>query len=161
MANSYADLVASETYRAGLAGAALEILLVDPADITKAVVGASVGFNYSEQYEVVPREEAGNTGVDEHVQGRHRGTCSMNHFWTAETNDKLPTRASFIGKKFCVIVRIGKGQPMEGVVVDVFLDCTLNSKSSNIGARGARMSDLAFDFTRRLSGQEWADEYGA
>lgn len=158
---AYADLVADASYRTKKTGAQLEIVLVLEDDPTDAVIGAASGINCNESYETVPVEEAGNDGVDEIAQGRHRGSCSLSYFWTPARGDSLPTRQSFIGKSYAILIRIGVNQPLEGTVVDAFVGCVVNANNSSVQARGARMGDLSFDFTRRFSGGEWAAAYGS
>lgn len=156
----YSDLVANDAYTSKHSGSGLEVVIAEEEDPSQLIIGATTGVNFNEDLETIPVEEVGNDGVDEHVQGRHSGTLSIPAFWTPEWNDKLPTRQSFIGKRYTVIERIAAGRPGAGKVTNVATGCTLSRIGQSFGARGAKTLDLAFSFVRRYNGQEWADLTG-
>ncbi len=152
----YSDLVADPAYRSKYAGAALEVVIANEDSPSELIIGATTGQNLSEDYETIPIEEVGNDGVDEQAQGRHSGTLSIPAFWTPEWNDTLPTRQTFVGKSYFIYVRIAPGRPQAGTVVNAYIGCRLSRIGMSFGARGAQTLDLAFAFTRRYNGAEWA-----
>jgi hypothetical protein len=158
---AYADLVASEEYQSKHTGSALQVVIIDAASPGELVIGATTGSNCSEDFEVVPVEESGNDGVDEIAQGRHSGTLSVPGFWTPQWNDSLPSRQSFIGREFIVMEKIGINRPNAGTVVNVWEGAKISRYGQSNGARGAKTLDLAFSFTTRYNGAEWALKTGS
>lgn len=153
---SYADFVALEDYASKHAGAALSILLYDESNPGAPIISGATGINYTDDFETIPIEESGNDGVDEIVQGRHTINFTLQSFWTPERNDALPTRQSFLGKKYTIMEVIAEGRPGAGTPVDVITGCVLSRNGGAHGARGAKTSDLAFSGERRYNGTEWA-----
>lgn len=162
---AYADLVGSDAYNSKMAGAAVGIQLINARDPSDVVVGAATSLPVSEQYEQVAVEEAGNDGIDEFVEGRHAGSGSISGFWTPEWGDKVPTRQAFIDREFVILKtiapnRVRDGEDLSGIVVEALVGVKINSVSIQHGARGAKMLDLGFVFSRRYSGAEWAELSG-
>lgn len=153
---SYADFQALADYRTKHTGARIQVIIYNAANPSEVIIGAVTGLNVSEDFEVVPIEEAGNDGVDEHAQGRHTASCTIPAFYTPEWQDKLPTRQSFKGKSYTIMKRVAPGWPGEGTVLAVLVGCVLSRIGDQMGARGALTLDLAFNLTRRYSGAEWA-----
>jgi len=85
---------------------------------------------------------------------------SIQGFWSAERNDKLPTRQSFIGKTYLVLEVIAEDRAGAGEVVNAYTGCVMNRLSSAHGARGPKTIDMTFLYERRYNGQEWADLNG-
>ena len=157
----YATFVASADYTSKMAGAALAIKLYDESNIGAPIIGGATGLNESDDFESIPIEEAGNDGVDEIVQGRHTCAGTIQAFWSPQRNDALPTRQTFIGKKFTIVVEIAPGRPGAGSIVDVFTGAVLNRRASAFGARGARTIDIAYMAERHYNGTEWAEKAAA
>ncbi len=153
---AYADFVADQEYASKQSGSALHVLILDEDDPTQTVIGATTGINATDDFEVIPVEEAGEDGVDETVQGRHSGNLTVPAFWTAEWNDKLPTRQSFIGKSYTIIEQFGEDRPNASTVVNAYTGCRISRVGASNGARGAKTLDLAFSYERRYNGQQWA-----
>jgi hypothetical protein len=157
---AYTDFMAEDAYATKHSGSGVEIVLVNEEDPTDVVIGAATGINVSEDFEVVPVEEAGNDGVDEIVQGRHSGSLTIQAFFTPEWNDGLPTRQTFIGKSYVILERIPEGRPGAGNVLNAYTGAKMSRKGGAHGARGAKTLDLAFAFERGYNGEEYADLSG-
>jgi len=156
----YADLIADATYSTKKPGAALVVLLINSEDPADVIIGALSGTNYDDQFSTNPVEELGDDGVNEFTQGRHRGTGSLSSFWTAEWNDKVPTRQSFIGKTYALLIQIAPGRAQAGTVVDAFTGVLINRVGSSLSPRGNRMFELGIDYANRYSGKEWSELAG-
>jgi hypothetical protein len=156
----YTDFAASDAYVSKQSGSGLEVVLLDETDLDVVVVGAVSNYNFTDDFEVIPIEEAGNEGVDEIVQGRHSGNGTIQNFFTGQWNDALLTRQNFIGRGFTVQVRIASERSGAGTVVDCFTGVKISRVGASHGARGARTMDLAFSYETRYNGQEWADIAG-
>lgn len=152
----YADFQADDAYTSKVSGAMIEVMIIDEADPTRTIIGATTGINWNEDYEAIPVEEAGNEGTDEIIQGRHAISFSVPAFWTPEWSDSLPTRQSFIGKQYTVVEQIGPNWPNAGTVVNAVVGCRLNRIGSSHGARGPKTVDLSFQGKTRYNGAEWA-----
>lgn len=153
---SYAEYQATQSYNTKKSGANIEIVLVDEADTSQVILGAASGNQFNDNFETNAVEEAGNDGVDEHTQGRHDGSGTLQGFWTPAWNDALPTRQSFINRGFVLFEKIPQGREGAGTVLNAFVGVKLNRFSSPIGARGNRTMDTGYVYTRRYNGQEWA-----
>lgn len=153
---SYAEFVANQAYPSRVSGAHIGIFVYEEGIIASPIIGGTSGINASDDMEGIPIEEAGNEGVDEIVQGRHSGQMSMQAFWSAERNDKMPTRQSFIGKKYLILEVIAEDREGAGEVVNAYTGCVLTRLGNAHGARGPKTVDMTFLFERRYSGQEWA-----
>jgi hypothetical protein len=158
---AYTDFRASDAYPSKQPGAGQAVTLYDSQDPTRVIVGAVTSFSSRDDLETIPIEEAGNDGVDEIAQGRHSGSGSIACFFSAETNDNLPTRQSFIGRKFTVLVVVAPGRPGEGTVLNAYTGLALQGVSTSVGARGAVTMDSSFVYERRYNGTEWAALTGA
>lgn len=156
----YSDFVADPAYLARASGAHVGILIYQEGVTGAPIIGGSSGINASDDFEGIPIEEAGNEGVDEIVQGRHSGQCSVQGFWSAERNDKLPTRQNFIGKRFLILEVIAEDRPGAGEVVNAYTGCVNTRVGSSHGARGPKTIDMTFLYERKYNGQEWADANG-
>lgn len=157
---AYADFQAQDAYVSKHSGSGLEAVLLDETDPSQIIVGAVTSFNYTDDFEVIPVEEAGNDGVDEIVQGRHSGTGTIQHFWTPEWNDNLLSRDEFIGRKFTVLIRVASEREGAGAVQDAFTGVAISRVGASHGARGARTMDLAFSYETRYNGARWAAKSG-
>ena len=158
---TYAEFAADEEYTSKQSGSAIEVLIINADDPSDVIIGATTGINSTDDFEVIPVEEAGEDGVDEIVQGRHSLQFTIPAFWTPEWGDNLPTRQNFIGKSYVVIERFGEDRPNAGVVINAFTGCKLSRVGQQQGARGAKTVDLAFACQRRYNGAEWAALTGA
>ncbi len=153
---AYADFVASDEYPSKPSGAEVAVLLYDESNVSDPIISGTTGISSNDDFESIPIEEAGNEGVDEIAQGRHTNSVTIQGFWSAERNDQLPTRQSFIGKKYVVMEVIADDRANAGTVLNVYTGCVCNRYAQNHGARGAKTLDLGFLSERRYSGQEWA-----
>jgi hypothetical protein len=157
----YADEFAvDESYRSKKSGSHIEILIVDANDPANAVIGAAAGINWSDDFEQIAVEEAGNDGVDEIVTGRMAGSGSINAFWTPQWNDRLPSRQDFINKEFIIYEQIGTRRPFEGTVVNAFVGAKISQVGSSHAARGAKMTSLSFLYETRYRGADFASISG-
>ena len=152
----YQDFVADQGYTSRVSGAAVGIFVYEEGIIAPPIIGGTSGINGSDDMEGIPIEEAGNEGVDEIVQGRHSGQMSMQAFWSPDRNDKMPTRQSFIGKKYLILEVMAEDRPGAGEVVNAYTGCVLTRLGNAHGARGPKTFDMTFLFERRYNGQEWA-----
>jgi len=82
-------------------------------------------------------------------------------FWTPERNDILPTRQTFIGRKYTIMEKVAPGRTGEGAIVNVYIGCACSRVGQAHGARGAKTVDMAFTYERRYNGTEWATLTGA
>ena len=153
---SYAEYQQTDAYRSKVAGAHVEVLILDALSPSEIIIGKTTGINWNEDFETLPVEESGNDGVDEIVDGRHAITGNVPAFFTAQWNDSLPTRQSFIGKRYTIIERIGEDWPNAGTVLNAATGCKLSRQGQQMGARGLKTVDLAFTAERRYNGAEWA-----
>ncbi len=155
---AYADFTGDDRYTSKVSGAALEVIFINETDPADVIIGAVASFNLSNDFEVIPIEEAGEDGVDEIAQGRHTGNGSVTAFFTPEWNDKLPTRQSMIGKGYTVIRRWGEdhGGDFVSTVLDACTGVRISRIGSQHGARGAITFDIAFAFERHYNGTEYA-----
>lgn len=157
---AYADFVATDEFTSKHSGSGVEIVIIDENNPAEIIIGATSGINFSDDFETLPIEEAGNDGVDEIVQGRHSGTCSLPAFFTPRANDALPTRQSFIGKAFVILERVAVGRPGAGTVLMAYTGAKLSRLGGQQGARGVKTIDMAFTYERRFNGAEWAELVG-
>lgn len=153
---SYSDFIDSESYLSKVSGSHIAVLLFKEDNPSDPVIGGATGINHTDDFETIPIEEAGNDGVDEIVQGRHTGSCTIQAFWAARRNDRLPTRQAFIGNVWLIIEVIAPGRPGAGNVVNAYTGCVNSRVGGAHGARGAKTTDLAFTYERRYNGKEWA-----
>jgi hypothetical protein len=153
---SYAEFEQDAAYNAKMDGAAFQVILRDADNPAVVFLGAVSNQSFSDNYSTTAVEECGDDGVNEIVQGRHTGTGSLSGFWTGERGDALPTRQSFLGKKYTMTYVIAPGRPGAGNVTDAFTGVTLVSNDSGVQARGARTFNLSIQYLRRYSGAEWA-----
>lgn len=153
---SYAEFAATEAYASTYAGSAIQVLIVNEEDPTDQVIANTTGLQVSEDYESLPVEEAGEEGVNEIAQGRHSGSLSIPGFWRPTLNDQLPTRQSFLGKRYTIFERVAAGREGAGTILNAYVGCRINRNGQSFGARGLKSFDLAMLFTRRYSGEEWA-----
>lgn len=154
------EFAVDDSYRSKKSGSHIEVVIVDEDDPAQAIIGATTGINWNDDFELVAVEEAGNDGVDEIVQGRHAGSGSINAFWTPQWNDRLPSRQAFIGRGFIIYEQIGTKRPFTGTVVNAFVGAKISQVGSNHAARGAKMTSLAFMYETRYTGSEYATLYG-
>jgi|DEB0MinimDraft_6_1074348.scaffolds.fasta_scaffold69164_2 hypothetical protein len=156
----YTDFQGSEVYPSKRAGASVEILLFDEADLTSPIIGAASGLSYSDDYEKPPVEEAGNELVTEHTDGRHSGSGSINAFWSPQYNDGLPSPSEFIGKRYVIVQRVGPNYPQAGTVLNAFTKVAISRVGGSQGARGNMTQDVGFSYKKRWTGAEWAARTG-
>ena len=152
---SYAAYRASDAYTSKVAGASVEILILNADDPSEVIIGRTTGMNSNEDFETLPVEEAGESGVNEIVDGRHTITGNLPAFYSPQWNDRLPTRQNFIAKRYTIMKRIGEDWPHAGTVLDVVTGCKLSRLGNQQGARGLITLDMAFTGERRYNGGEW------
>lgn len=157
---SYTEFAEQEAYRSKHAGSGLAVVIRNAKDPTDTVVGATTGIQPTDDFEKIPIEEAGESVVEEIVDGRHTGSMSIPAFWTPEWGDKLPTSQNHIGKEYVVLITVAEDREGAGTVVDAYTGCKITRVSPPYGARGARTLDIAFLFKRHYNGQEWANLTG-
>lgn len=156
----YADFVADAAYDSRVSGAHVGVMIYEEGNLGTPIIGGSSGINTRDDFEAIAIEEAGNEGVDEIVQGRHSLTFTIQGFWSAKRNDKLPTRQSFIGKRYLVLEVIAEDRPGAGEIVNAYTGCVCSGLGQAHGARGPKTIDMTFTAERRYSGQEYADKFG-
>lgn len=153
---AYTTFANSDAYASKHSGSGLEVVIINANDPADVIIGATTGINFSDDFELVPIEEAGNDGVDEIVQGRNTINLTVQAFWTPDWGDSLPTRQNFIGREFVIIERIATGRPGAGNVTNAVVGAKISRVGQANGARGAKTVDLAFSAERRYNGNEWA-----
>ena len=158
---TYAEYQASDAYPSKTAGASVEVSIVDETRPQETLIGKTTGLTWNEAFEVLPVEEGGNDGVDEIVQGRHTVNCSVPAFFSPQFNDNMPTRQTFMGKKYTIIMRIAEPFPNAGRVLNVWTGAVLQDVSGQQGARGLMTVNMSFMAERRYNGTEWAALTGA
>ncbi len=151
----YADFQVTDDYVSKQSGSSVEVVLLDEADPGESIVSAVSSINWTDDFEVIPIEEAGQDGVDEQVQGRHSGSGTMQLFFSGIRNDRLPTRGTNIGTGYTVFERIGEDRANPGTVLNAFTGVKLSRVASSHGARGAKTMDLAFSYENRYNGVSW------
>ena len=153
----YNDFIATPEYPAKVSGAHIGVAIYDEAlPAAPPILGGTTGINASDDLEGIPIEEAGNEGVDEIVQGRHTLQGSIQSFWSAERNDALPTRQSFIGKKYLILEIVADERVGAGEVVNAYTGCVITRVGNAHGARGPKTVDITFLAERRYNGLEYA-----
>lgn len=158
---AYADFVNSDGYQSKASGAGMAIQILDIDAPESPLVGATNGINFTENTPSSAVEEAGADGVDEFVDERHTGQGTFSYFYTAERNDRMPTRSDFIGRDYAIIESIAPGRPGEGNVVQYFEGVKITGWSLQHGARGLITCNGSFTYANRLNGQQYADRFGA
>lgn len=158
---AYTDFAASAAYRSKHAGAAIGIKIFNEASPSGVpMMGSASGISANDDFEAVAIEEAGNDGVDEYADGRHAGAATVQAFWDPERSDRLPTRQTFVGKRWTIQEVIAKGRDGEGTVVECYMGCVIQRVSMSHGARGAKTVDIQFAYRTRYNGVEWAEKAG-
>lgn len=152
----YSELQAADDYVSKVAGAGVEIIILEEGNPGESLIGATSGIQWTDNFEQLGVEEAGNDGVDEHVTGRHDGSCTIPAFFTPQWNDRLPTRQDFLGKTYTVLEKIAKGRPQEGQVLNALTGVKINRVGGSQGARGLKTMDLGLVYKRRYNGKEYA-----
>lgn len=159
----YSEFKASDAYTQKHSGSGVRIALYKGSEAAP-LIESTTGINATDDFETLPVEEAGEDGVDEQVTGRHSGSGTLNGFWSPEREDKLPNRQNFIaegnGVEYTIMELAGDNRIGEDLPLRVFVGCKISRYGSGHGARGLKTIDLAFNYTRRYSGQQWADLTG-
>ena len=156
----YSDFAASDAYTGKKSGAGVQVVILDGDDPAVSIIGAVSNINWSDDFEALPVEEAGNEGADEIVAGRHSGQLSISSFFTPERGDNVLSRGNFIGREFVVLEIVAPEREGAGNVLNAFYGCKGNRVSSSHGARGLKTLDLGFVYENRYNGQEYADLTG-
>ena len=156
---AYSDFKDGPTYASKRSGAGVGFLLVNALDASDVIVAAGTSLNDRNDFETIPVEEAGNDGVDEHVQGRHSGSGSLALYFTAQANDKLPTRENFLGKVYTVLRFIANipGSDSPDTVLDAWVGVRISGINTQHGARGNLSIDASFVFTNHYNGEQYAE----
>lgn len=152
----YADFQLTDQYTSRVPGASVEVLIINSRDPADVIIGKVTGANANEDFETLPVEEAGESGVEEIAQGRHTGSMTVPAFYSPKWNDSLPTRQTFLGREYTIIKRIAADFPNAGTVLEVYTGCRLNRIGTQQAARGLMTFDLSFLYKRRYNGAEWA-----
>lgn len=152
----YQDFVDSKDYDSRVAGASIAVLVYEEGDLSKPVIAGTTGINAGDDFEGIPIEESGNEGVDEIVQGRHTGQASMQAFWSAARNDRLPTRQDFIGKRYIILEVMAEDRPGAGQVQNAYTGVRITHLGHAHGARGPKTVDMTYMFEHRYTGLQWA-----
>ena len=160
---SYAEFQASEAYKSALAGAGIDVLLFDPANPTTRVVSAVTNLSLNETFEKVALLEAGNTGVNEFVDGAHTGSGSLSFHVRPENIDSLPTRDNAIGKRYAMFLMVASdGQrEQQGAVLASIEGVVISQINRTTGARDAVTGSISFSYTKFLSGEQYAAASGS
>lgn len=156
----YSDFAATNAYIDKQAGSAVRIVIYKSSDPSQALIGRLTGINGDDGFEIIPIEESGEDGVNEIAVGRHGGNLTINGFFTPERNDVLPTRQNFLagglGEEFTIMQVTGDNRIGDALPLNVFVGAKCSRHNVAQGARGVLTFDLAFSFTRRYPGKEWA-----
>jgi hypothetical protein len=156
----YADYKQLDAYVQKQSGSAVRVVITRDAAPATPLLSLTTGINWTDTFEQLPVEEAGEEGINEITTGRHSGSANVNGFWTAERNDKLPSRQNFLdegtGGTYTIMEVVGKKRPGEETPVNVFTGCKISSYGSAHGARGLKTFDLSFIYEERLTGEQWA-----
>lgn len=161
----YSELAATATYRSGLAGAGVRVMIYRVSDRQTVLVGSTAGISPSDDFEVVSLEEAGSNGVDELVSGRHTGQCNVQGYFRLETNDLLPTRDTNLGEgdgeEYVVMQIMGDKRVGVRIPINVYEGCKITRYTpGSHGARGVLNFDLSFLYKRRYNGRQWMNKTG-
>ena len=151
----YTEFQASDAYLFKLSGSHVAIVIYDQSTPGAPIVNAATGINWSEDYETLPVEEAGQKRATEIVQGRYRLSGTISALFTPQRNDALLTADDFIGREFVIMEVIAPERPGAGEVLNVFEGAKLSRVGSSHGARGLKTTDLAFEAEIRYSGAQW------
>lgn len=152
----YADFQADPAYPSRVSGAHVGVFIYEEGVVGLPIIGGTSGINCRDDFEAIPIEEAGNEGVDEVVQGRHSMSVSIQGFWSAERNDQLPTRQSFIGKRYVILEVMAEDRPGAANILNAYTGAVCSGLGQSHGARGAKTIDMTFTCERRYNGSEWA-----
>jgi len=154
---SYATFQGQDAYVSKVAGAAVEVIILNADDPSDVVIGATTGINMTDNFETNPVEEAGDHKVNEHVQGRHDGGCNVPAFFTPAWNDSLPSADTFLGKEYTILERVAEHRPGAGTILNAYTGCKINRHAQSQGARGNKTIDLGFVYGTRYNGKQWAE----
>jgi len=153
---AYADFQDTAGYKSNHAGAGIRIVLQREDNPFETYIGFS-GMTARETYEQLPVEEAGEEGVNEIVDGRHTINVSLNGFYSPEKSDTvLPSRKSFIGKRWVIFKKIGTDRPNEGQILEVVTGFRMADLDMPHGPRGNIVFTMSGPAERRWRGEEWA-----
>lgn len=156
----YSEYKGKDAYRQKHSGSAVRIVIYRASEPNKPLIGNTTGINWTDQFEQLPVEEAGEEGVNEITTGRHSGSATVNGFFTPERNDKLPSRENFLdagtGGEYTIMEVVGNKREGVGVPLNVFVGSKINSYGSAHGARGLKTFDASFTYTHRYNGEQWA-----
>lgn len=157
----YAQYKASDAYKKRHSGAGLVGYLVDVVSGKEFRVGHS-GSNFNSNIEQIPTRQAGSKKPDEIVTGASEPTFSMDGLWTADANDnEIPNEGNFIDKEYFYIEKIAPGRPSAGTVVNAVIGFKPASVNISHGNGGVVPFSMSGPCIERLSGQQYADEFGA
>lgn len=160
----YSDFKATDSYIDKQTGSAIRIVIYKKSDPTSALIGRLTGINWDDNFEQVPIEESGEDGVNEIPTGRHQGNVTLNGFFTPERNDLLPNRQNYIvegdGEEYTIMQVTGENRTGDSLPINVIVGAKCTRHNSAQGARGVLTFDLAFTYTRRYSGAQWAAAAG-
>lgn len=157
---TYDEYKATPSYKKAKTGAQIQIVLVLDDDPTFRPLGRGAGLNYTDTFGQNPVEEWGKSGVDEIAPDKHGGTGTLTSFFIPEQNDRMDTRATFSERIYTILEQIAPGYEGAGVVLGALQGVHFTSYTVNQAARGLKGADGAFIYTNRLTGQQFADQYG-
>lgn len=156
----YSEYQATADYGDSQPGAAIRIVIYKASDPSQALIARQTGINADDNFEQLPVEESGSSGVDEHGTGRHNAAFTTNGFFSPEKNDKLPSRQDFLGdgsgEEYTVMQVKADDRIGAGIPINVWVGCKITRYNFQQGARGLLTFDMAFVCTRRYNGAQWA-----
>lgn len=160
----YSEYQATNAYDSKHSGSAVKVVVYKASDPSRPLISNTTGINWSDDIEVLPVEEAGEEGVNEQVTGRISGAGTVNGFWSPKVNDQLPERDTFLaggeGEEYTVMEIAGNKRIGQDLPLNVFSGVKFSKHGSAHGARGLKTYDLAFSYTNRQSGLQWATATG-
>lgn len=157
---NYSEYKAKGAYIEKHSGSAVRIVIYRSSAPSQPLIGATTGINWTDTFEQLPVEEAGEEGVNEITTGRHAGSATVNGFFTPQRNDSLPSRQNFLDEEtngeYTIMEVVGFKRQGVGTPLNVFVGAKINSYGSAHGARGLKTFDLSFTYTERFNGDQWA-----
>lgn len=166
----YAEYMQSDAYPQRQPGAGIRIIVLEPAVSAEPILVGFTGSNGGDDVEQLAVEESGEAGTNEIVTGRISSNISLSGNFSAERNDTLQSRLTFLGsgngRSYTVLRVTGEGRigtddvTGEFVVLEAFEGVKFSSYRSSVGARGFVTFDLQGTCIRRYTGKEWNDKAG-
>lgn len=167
----YSAYMASEAYSQRQPGAGVRTIILEPDVSAEPIIVGFTGSNGGDDFEQLPVEEGGEAGTNEIVTGRSTSNISLSGNFSAERNDVLQSRLTFLGtgngRSYLVLRVTGEGRIGSGAdsladftVIEAYEGVKFSSYRSSVGARGFITFDLQGMCIRRYTGEEWNRKAG-